>query len=368
MEVEQTRSRFREITTKAAATIAVVAGIAVASACAIKAGGGSEIPEPTVSTYLPTYASDADLTEFAAKGDMLKDFNAYDIASATPTASGDVEVPDMSPAYINTVHTIQTANPHAEFRLSVGGWSINGSHEAMENNLDAVFADPDRFVRSLINARNVTARMLDINKNKLGFTLDLEYPDAHEKQAMTTIVKELDKQQPDATITVAVPARNHQEGFDLKEIAKHAGTIEVMTYDYTTNSSPDQNKAGDIAPVNEVVDDIGKAVQAVGDPSKVAVGIPAYGYLYHGAQQMGDVFTPPKSEAESQVLLKDIPPASIDAKGYAVVNGAVTSVVTPSMAAQIMEQVRAKFRVYKSFVWSAAGVTPELVKALTSKR
>ena len=84
----------------------------------------------------------------------------------------------------------------------------------------------------------------------------------------------------DRTLTVSIPPvydadRTDDSGFwvyDYGAITPHVDSIRVMAYDYSTA------EPGPISPINWVQDAIEGTIEASGDPSKLVLGLPLYGY------------------------------------------------------------------------------------------
>jgi spore germination protein YaaH len=84
----------------------------------------------------------------------------------------------------------------------------------------------------------------------------------------------------DRTLTVSIPPvydadRTDDSGFwvyDYEAITPHVDSIRVMAYDYSTA------EPGPISPINWVQDAIEGTIEASGDPSKLVLGLPLYGY------------------------------------------------------------------------------------------
>ena len=84
----------------------------------------------------------------------------------------------------------------------------------------------------------------------------------------------------DRTLTVSIPPvydadRTDDSGFwvyDYGAITPHVDSIRVMAYDYSTA------EPGPISPIKWVQDAIEGTIEASGDPSKLVLGLPLYGY------------------------------------------------------------------------------------------
>jgi len=313
-----------------------------------------------VSAYVPTYA----VSQLPTGEDfrrLTEDLNSVDIAFGLPNADGQVEAPDLSDDYIAALDNL---SPDTELRLAVGGWSIDDSREQMENNLQAVFANPKGFVESLFKARQTIAQQLGREATAIGFTLDFEWPRPDQADEMTEIAERISERDPDATLAVAIPAGNASDGFDVAALAPYVDDIHCMTYDFSTPDSG-QGAAGYLAPESAVLASIDSAVARAGDASKIVVGFPAYGYRFVGAKAMGQPFKPNGDGKAREVLLKDIDPSKISADGQTLVDGAVVSVVTPDMAKRVMDIVRQRHpRIGGAFIWALPGANRQLIQAL----
>lgn len=84
----------------------------------------------------------------------------------------------------------------------------------------------------------------------------------------------------DRTLTVSIPPvydteRTADSGFwvyDYQAITPHVDAIRVMAYDYSTS------EPGPIAPIDWVREAVEGTAEASGDPSKLVLGLPLYGY------------------------------------------------------------------------------------------
>lgn len=354
-------TRSREAAIAAGAAMAVL----LAGCSSSSEPDGPAESEPFVAAYLESYASADALEDFAARPEIAGGFDRVNVAFAVPDEYGNVQVPDLSDAYVNAVNSM---GPDTELLLSIGGWSIANSRELMESNLRVALDNPQNFVNSAIGARDDVARQLGRDPASVGFALDFEWPKADEKDNVTEIVETIGQREPDTTITMAVPTGNNRVGFDLPQLAGFVDTFDVMTYDDTVISTASTAVAGYISPQEKVVAEIDAAVAEAGDASKVAVGFPAYGYRFVGATALGQRYNPYGDGKGSQVMFKDVPVEAIGPDGQAVVDGAVTSLVTPDMVRATMERVRGRHPdIGGNFVWTAIGTTPEFVDALNEK-
>lgn len=63
--------------------------------------------------------------------------------------------------------------------------------------------------------------------------------------------------------------------YNYPELSKNTDFLQIMTYDYHWSTSP---KPGPIAPINWYEENIKYAIDSVGGPHKVIIGVGAYGY------------------------------------------------------------------------------------------
>jgi GH18 family chitinase len=158
------------------------------------------------------------------------------------------------------LNALKTKNPNLKTLLSVGGWSHRSAHGVAlhVDGRDSAFACPVHRQRAQVRRDNGFD----------GIDIDWEYPAdptrggrPADKKNFTSLMKELREaiaseagknQKPALLLTVATPAGNQAELFELGEVAKHVDWINLMTYDFAgsweqTTGINAPNMKGDLA-------------------------------------------------------------------------------------------------------------------------
>jgi phage-related tail fiber protein len=114
-------------------------------------------------------------------------------------------------------------------------------------------------------------------------------------------------------------------------------------------------------------------MNAVGDASKLSVGIPTYCRTYVGAKHEGNTFDVTATQAASNqktLYYVDLPATAANQKqsnGVTTAEG-WTACVSPAQAKAIMDAVRAKYPdIGGSFVWELGGMSDDYSSALSAQ-
>ena len=310
--------------------------------------------------YVPTWLEDAKCLDLQNKLPGGKATRLI-ISFALPTAEGTVEPPRISPVCAAMVRAIGSKS---QVSLAIGGWGVDDTaHLKILENFNIATRNPAKFATSAANALQNVSKA--INLPVTGIDLDWEYPTAESADGLTAMVGALRQQLPNAKLSMAVAADGTTLSID--SFAKNIDSFNVMTYD---KDGPWSAATGDIAPADWTVASITTWAARVGNPRKIVVGYPAYGYRYPGSTKRGDSFDKATAAA---ITLNMIPPsafeetASSDGARAAIVDGAWTSLVSPDA----MKQTQAKLLktlpdLGGAMIWSAEGATPAVFDALQS--
>ncbi len=272
------------------AVMALVVGVAAVGMLDDDGGGsgttgGEPAPRPEgldLHAWVPYWALDDALQDFEARADALHEVSPFWFeASGVDTIAANPNTPDEA------VQFVETANAN-EVPLVASILDATGPGE-----MAAILADPAS------RAEHVDAIVaFAADGDFAGIDLDYEqfaFADGRETWATTrpnwvAFVAELaERLHADGrTLTVSVPpvydaGRTRQSGYwvyDYESIAPLVDSIRVMAYDYS-NASTDP---GAIAPLEWVNRIIAGTTAAAGDPSKLVLGVPLYGYNWPTGQ------------------------------------------------------------------------------------
>ncbi len=253
-------------------------------------GPSEEQPAPRpegleLHAWVPYWALDDALPDLAARADALDEVSPFWFeATGVETIATSPNTPAEAEQFIETA----TAN---EVPLVASILDATGPGE-----MAAILADPGSRTDHVDAIVDFAA-----DGDFAGIDLDYEqfaFADGRESWATTrpnwvAFVAELaERLHADGrTLTVSVPPvydarRTRQSGYwvyDYGAIAPLVDSIRVMAYDYS-NASTD---AGPIAPLEWVNRIIAGTTAAAGDPSKLVLGVPLYGYNWP-TEESGD--------------------------------------------------------------------------------
>ena len=243
----------------------------------LRPGGGDDTPEPTtgLDAWAPYWALEDSLPEVAQRSDELRELSPFWYAAEgvdrivvdgnAPAAEVEAFLSSARDADARIVPSVVDALPPGE--------------------MAALLADPAQRARHVQALADFAAggdfAGLDIDYEQFAFADDRSTW-ATTRPNWVAFVGELAERLHDdgRTLTVSIPpvydtGQTADSGYwvyDYAAIAPLVDRIRVMAYDYSTAS------AGPIAPLDWVQQAIDGTVAASGDPAKLVLGIPAYGY------------------------------------------------------------------------------------------
>jgi GH18 family chitinase len=154
--------------------------------------------------------------------------------------------------------------------------------------------------------------------------------------------------------------RNYQFG----ENGLAVDDLHVMTYD--ENGGIGHQPSGYVASGQWTIDCVGEWVKRVGDPGKIKVGYPTYGYIYTGATKVGETY-----KSSREVLYPQAPASAIN-NNYRelTTTGKVGkdgwgSFMSPSIIHATQERIIGAYPdIGGAFLWSAEGLIQSDLNAL----
>jgi HAD superfamily hydrolase (TIGR01509 family) len=260
----------------------LLAAVAIVAAAAAVVGRGDEVPprEPgplDVQAWTPYWAIHDALPELDARADTLHALSPFWFRA---TGADTIEVEPNAPAD-RAAQFIDTARRRGVPIVA----SIRDGTEA--GVMAGILADPAQRARHV----DALARFAATNE-WAGLDIDYEqfaFADGRDTWATTrpnwvAFVEELAARlhADGRTLTVSVPpvfdgGQTGDSGYwvyDYAAITPLVDTVRVMAYDYSIASGP----PGPIAPLSWVDSVIAATAKVSGDPSKLVLGIPLYGY------------------------------------------------------------------------------------------
>jgi spore germination protein YaaH len=263
-----------------AAVLAVVALIAIVVATRGDGDPPPRAPGPLdVQAWAPYWAVDDALPDLDARADTLHALSPYWFRT---TGADTIEEEPAAPAD-QTARLVETARRRAIPLIA----SIRDGTGARV--MAGILADPAQ------RARHVDALVrFTTDRDWAGIDLDYEqfaFADGRDTWASTrpnwvAFVEELSGRlhAVGRTLTVSIPpvfdgGQTDDSGYwvyDYAGITPLVDSVRVMAYDYSIASGP----PGPIAPLSWVDRVIAATAQVSGDPSKLVLGIPLYGYTW----------------------------------------------------------------------------------------
>jgi HAD superfamily hydrolase (TIGR01509 family) len=264
----------------AAAVVAVAAIVVVA----LRPGGGDDDAVPprqpgalNVHTWTPYWALEDALPELEARADTLHELSPF-WYRATGVESIEVEAntpPDEAEQFLDTAR---------ERSVPLVASILDGTEPGV---MAGILADPAQRARHVDAVASFAAEGdfdgVDIDYEQFAFT-DGRDSWADTRPNWVAFITELaDRLHGDGrTLSVSIPpvydaGQTDDSGYwvyDYAAIAPLVDSIRVMAYDYSTASSA----PGPIAPIDWVDRIIAGTSAAAGDPAKLVLGIPLYGY------------------------------------------------------------------------------------------
>ena len=271
-EPHRLRGRRRLIVLAVCAAVTVLAAVVIT--VRLRQSDAPAV-EPGVDTWAPYWALDESLPELDARAEQFRELSPFWFA-----AEGvDSIVVDENADGAQTDAFMETA------RRS-GSRVVPSIVDAMPSGaMAAMLADPAqraRHVDALARfAEEGSYAGLDIDYEKFAFSDDRSTWDTTRPAWVAFVTALAERLHTDGrTLTVSIPpiydaGRTSDSGFWVyayDEIAPVVDRIRVMAYDYSTDAP------GPIAPLAWVQEAIDSAVEATGEPSKLVLGVPLYGY------------------------------------------------------------------------------------------
>jgi HAD superfamily hydrolase (TIGR01509 family) len=256
---------------------ALVLAVAVVGAAAV-ARNDPPPPPPIdipIDAWAPYWALQDAQASLATNGAMLHDVSPFWYSThgaTTITVDGNLS-PETTSGFVDAVR-------------AAGASVVPSIIDAMPSGgMAAVLADPvtraDHVaaIADLAAANNYDG--IDIDYEQFAFADDRSTWETTRPSWISFIEELADRLHADGrTLSVSVPYINDQGRTDLSGywvydyagMGPHVDRIRIMAYDYSTS------KAGPIAPLAFVEQSINAAKKAVGDDSKLALGVALYGY------------------------------------------------------------------------------------------
>jgi GH18 family chitinase len=339
--------------------LALSAGVLLA-ACGAGGPDGQNNPAETsypIGGYFPTYLDKSATVAVGNRQDLAGTLDRIHVPFSVPTEDGGVEAPPTPHYYLDALGRI---GAKSEIVVAVGGWSVDGDRDQMVHNLNVALSDPSRFVDAVSAMQADFAATIGRPAEAVGVDLDLEFPTARQADSMVAIAEGLRRNLPHNRLYAAIPPGNYP-GLPIDALAPHLDVINLMTYDQVTS---DGDQSGYLASAPDMLAAVDLAVSQAGDARKISVGLPAYGDLFWGANGPDQSFRQPSGNQASKILLKDVPPDSIDQMGGAQLEGAWTSVVTAQMARKLMHEAVQHHPGIGAFVYSIDGLPADYLATL----
>jgi len=311
-----------------------------------------------LEVYMPTWLTP---DEYGKIQDFkLQNVSRFILAFALPESDGSIALPAIN----SDLRNLLAANrSHTKVGLAVGGWGdSNAQHAANLQGWRAAINNPKMFVKST----NKAVEQLGIDE----LDIDIEFPTADQAgRPLTEFTQQLREGLPtDVRIAMAVSSNlisnptiaNYQfgkNGLDVDE-------LHVMTYD--ENGGLGHQPAGYVASGPWTIGCIDQWVARVGDPSKIRVGYPTYGYEYTGVTEVGETY-----KTSSEVLYPQAPTSAINnnyrnlTTAGKVGEDGWASFMSPSIIQATQERILETYPdIGGAFLWSAEGLIQAHLNAL----
>ena len=254
---------------------AVVLGLLVSVASALRPDAATPPRAIPLDTWVPYWTLDESLDEWSTRADALRETSPFWYSS---TGAESIVVDPNAPA--DAVEEFLAAARRADARVVpsiVDGMPAGG--------MAAVLADPTTRAAHVAALRKFAAdgefTGLDLDYEQFAFADDRSTW-ATTRPNWVAFIGELAAvlHDDDRTLAVSIPpvydaGQTEASGYwvyDYAAIAPLVDSIRVMAYDYSTSS------AGPVAPLEFVERAIAGTVEASGAPEKLVLGIPLYGY------------------------------------------------------------------------------------------
>lgn len=312
---------------------------------------GARIDNWESGAYLPLWSNGQ---KTASRIDLHELDRIY-AAFAIPNTQGEVDLNyDLDPM----VEALGGKALSTEVFLAIGGWGEYNNAWLAAARKPELFAASTKEIMNMIKKETgikVTGVDLDIENLKSG-NLPVNM--------VGTLATALRNEIPGTKVTAAVHADVNYFDGNPKKLNSVIDRFNVMTYDL--NGPGWSPKAADLAPGKWVKASIDKWVKTVGNAGKIAVGFPAYGYVYHGAKKRGDTHKVTKDDpAVLYRLLKNVVDNDKTLTSEAKFNGSWVSTLSPRIEGKIVATLLKKYPdLGGAFVWDTDGMVPAHLQAI----
>jgi len=193
-----------------------------------------------VDAYVPNWL---DPEQYAAMQANLRpgDLRRLYVAFAIPNVMGGVLLDQTPAGLVDLVHHL---GENTKVSLSVGGYGDTAAPAKSPSSRSSVLAgweaalqDPQGFTAKVAAARAALGLALGRPGSEIGLDLDFEYPSEKQRGALTYLVGAL-RPTVQASLTMAVPARDNLGGFDIDKLTPTIDRFNVMTYAYGRDTTP----------------------------------------------------------------------------------------------------------------------------------
>ncbi|HSX27895.1 MAG TPA: glycosyl hydrolase family 18 protein [Candidatus Saccharimonadales bacterium] len=248
------------------------AGLVLLSGCSESGGspGGhprnaseAAVPDDQIAAYVQSWDSAKELRQqhadlVQAHPGLAKLYFAF----GEPDQQGNIHMPEMDPDAAAAFTDLVKDLGNLPVALSVGGYGDETSHQKLLGGWAVALDHPEAFAQETTKARAKLAGMLGRSVTEIGLDIDFEYPTVAQREKFTSLMNRLRGTLGTTALTLAMPAHDNQEGYDISQLEKIVDGINLMTYAYDNGSGTPKM----------VVDDVAAFAAKLKDPSKLIVG------------------------------------------------------------------------------------------------